>query len=113
MNATDTLKLDAKVKEMQTDIKVNRRSQKVLADELAAILGFKVSVSALGQVLRHNGIETKGSKMERQITALQEQVRVFRTLLAEVLPQAPKAPEHLVGRIKSALAEAERVTIAS
>lgn len=106
MNPTNVLRLDKKIREMKTDIKMNRRPMSVLATDIGKTLGCKVSVGVLREVMMANGIETRRvkSKHALQIEALIDENCQLRALLAEVDPHAVKAPPHLLTRIKAAVA---------
>lgn len=111
MKAADVLTLDQAIKRKKTDIQINRRSRKVLAEELSAELGFKVGVTALGDVLMANGIEIKGARDKRRIDALMEENESLRGMLAEILPHETNAPQHLIERIRVALAQGEKLSL--
>ena len=103
MKPTNVLLLDQKVKELKTDIKMNRRPMTKLATEFTDLLGFKVSVNSLRDILHANGIETRArSRTDLQLEAFAEDNRNLRGLLTEIAPHSPKAPPHLLNRIKVA-----------
>jgi hypothetical protein len=95
MNAANVLKLNDWVRDNRMNIKTARRTQKALAEDAAGVLGFKVSVSALREVLIANGIETRQkSQHERTIEAKDQEIKSLRGMLIKVIT-ASNVPDWL------------------